>query len=313
MTKQCCAMFCVFLLLSGTPIQASRVAVVGDHQFAETMVATHSTSWGRSCDSLQTRFHNQQARVVQAEGMRSVMATVSFLRTLRRANSRNCEWIHDPNLDMSALRQVAGQQLRQSRCYAEANATMEAARDSSAAEREAVTQNAMLILLSDAEDCSIPEEDSKEMNAVSAVSEDEMEEEIDADTDSIFDSLSDEGSASLLQLEQSPFSYTILPFVDRIGRLLGATSRNTGGDIVLFVGMFLIMICWGILCGFLMEFIRQALRWIRCSMSSGDDTAFEACSGAPPASWFRHVVRAGCTAVGAFLGLSDVFGYALTH
>jgi len=233
----------------------------------------------------------------ESEGLGNVLVTVSFLRTLRRANARNCDWVHDPNLDMSALKQVAGQRLRQTRCYDAAAATMEAARDLPEEEREVISQNAMLMLLSETEDCSIPEEESEEFTSVS---EDEMEEEMDEDTDVIFDSLSDEGSTSLLQQEQSPWANAIL-------RTTITAGRHVGWDIGLWVGMFLLMIVWGILCGFLMEFIRRALRWMRCSILYREPS----CYGAPPPNWFRHVIRAGCTVAGAFFGFADTFEFAL--
>jgi len=308
MTKQCYALLCVFLLLSGSPIQASRIASVENHMLTDTIVDTETITdtqamaWGRSCESLQTRFQNQQTRMVQSEGMRSVLVTVSFLRTLRRANARSCDWMQDPNLDVSALTQVASTQLRQSRCYDAATATIQVAQDLPEEEREAIARNAMLILLSDSEDCSITEE-SEEFNSES---EDEMEEEMDEETDLIFDSLSEEGSTSFLQEGQSPFSNTVMPFVLRIGRMVGGYR---GGDVALFVGIFILMIIWGIFCGYLMEFIRRALRWIRCSISGGDETCF----GAPPAAWFRHVVRGGCVAIGAFMGFGDAMGWAFAN
>jgi len=169
-------------------------------------------------------------------------------------------------------------------------------------EQEVVTRNAMLILISDSEDCSITEE-SEEFNSVS---EDEMEEEMDEDTDLIFDSLSEEGSTSLLQDGQSPVSMAVMPFVTWIGIMIGGVQ---GQGVALYVGMFLLMIIWGIFCGFLMEFIRRALRWIRCSISGGDETCF----GAPPAAWFRHVVTGGCVAIGAVMGFSDTLGYAFAR
>jgi len=303
MPKQCCAIFCVFLLLSGSPIQASRIATVEDHRSTETITDTHAMSWGRSCESLQTRFQNQQTRMVQSEGMRNVLVTVSFLRTLRRANARSCDWVHDPNIDMSALKQVASTQLQQSRCYDAASATVEAARDLSEDEREVVSRNAMLILLSENDDCSINEDSDDGFNPEP---EDEMEEALDEDTDLIYDALSEEGSPSLLQEGQSPVASTIMPFMIRLGRMIGGYA---GGDIALWVGMFIVMIIWGILCGYLMEFIRRALRWIRCSMTGGDETCF----GAPPAAWFRHVVRGACVVIGGFFGFGDVFGWAMVH
>lgn len=298
-------MLCVFLLLSGSPIQAARIATVEDHTLTETITDTHAMSWGRSCESLQTRFQNQQTRIVQSEGVRSVLVTVSFLRTLRRANARSCDWLNDPNIDMSALKQLASTQLQQSRCYDVASATVEAARDLSEEEREIISRNAMLILVSESDDCSIVEE-SEESEEFNSEPEDEMEEVLDEDTDLIYDALSAEGSPSLLQEGQSPFANTIMPFMTGLGRAIGGM---VGGDIGLAVGIFILMIIWGVLCGYLMEFIRRAIRWIRCSMTGGDETCF----GAPPAAWFRHVVRGGCTLIGGYFGFSDAFGWALGY
>merc|ERR1719162_578202 len=128
---------------------------------------------------------------------------------------------------------------------------------------------------------------------------------MDEDTDVIFDSLSDEGSTSLLQQEAAtPWANAILRTTIGAGRLLGGYR---GGDVGLWVGMFLLMIVWGILCGFLMEFIRRALRWMRCSILYREPS----CYGAPPPNWFRHVIRAGCTVAGAFFGFADTFEFAL--
>ena len=228
-------MLCVFLLLSGSPIQASRIATVEDHTFTETITDTHAMSWGRSCESLQTRFQNQQTRMVESEGMRSVLVTVSFLRTLRRANARSCDWIHDPNLDLSALKEVASTQLRQSRCYDEATATIQVAQDLPEEEREVIARNAMLILISDSEDCSITDE-SEEFDSVS---EEETEEQMDEDTDLIFDSLSEEGSTSLLQKGQWP-SEIIMPI----------TGALFGSNLGTWIGLFILMILWASSVGF---------------------------------------------------------------
>jgi len=177
---------------------------------------------------------------------------------------------------------------------------VEAARDFPEEEREVAARDAMLILLSEADDCSIPEEESE---GFSSVSEGAMDEDIDEDTDAIMDVLSDEGATSLLQMEQSPFAEVILGFTIRAERFVGGYR---GQGIGLWVGMFLLMIVWGIICGYLMEFIRRAIRWIRCNISGGD----EMCFGAPPAAWFRHVITAGCTAAGVFLGFSDTLEWA---
>jgi len=159
-------------------------------------------------------------------------------------------------------------------------------------QREVVARNAMLILLSERDDCSIAEE-SEEFNSVSEDEmEEEMEEEMDEDTDLIFDSLSEEGSTSLLQKGQWP-SEIIMPI----------TGALFGSNLGTWIGLFILMILWGILCGFLMEMIRRALRWMRCSISGGD----EKCFGAPPAAWFRHVVKGGCAVIGALMGVEDMF------
>jgi hypothetical protein len=80
--------------------------------------------------------------------MRSVFASISMLRTLRRANARNCSFIHDSDLDTSGVSQFAVASLRQSPCYDAANAAMLAAQDVPEEEREDAMASAMLMLLS---------------------------------------------------------------------------------------------------------------------------------------------------------------------
>jgi len=242
-------------LLNCNPIQGARLAEVENGVLARKTAATHT--WGRSCESLQTRFQNQQNILVQSEGMQEVVAMVAFMRTLRRANAWDCDWLHDPDLDMSVVAQFARTQLRQSPCFETANATFTAAQDLPTDEHDVAHRDAMLILLS--ENCTVPEVQAETQPEV-APSDDEVEEEIDETTDDIlYELTSQSDTSSLLQQEILPI-LMLVPF---------------------FIPFLVVTVIVAISCGMVLQLIRKALLWIWCSIIGGN----EACTTVAPMTW----------------------------
>lgn len=275
-----CAMLFAFLLLSASPAHASRVAVVQQHQAA--------SSWGRSCESIQNRFQQQQSGLAERSpgSMRSVFASISTLRTLRRANARNCSFIHDPDLDTSGVSQFAVASLRQSPCYDAANAAMQAAQDVPEEEREDAMASAMLMLLSST--CTAEYQEQPEL---SSPAEDQMEEDMDESTDQILEELSAQSESSLLQTNSG---YVI------------------GFGVTWIIGWVLFGLILAVLCGYLMQFVWRALKWVRCAVSGGGDVCYE--EEAP--TWLRYVLTGGsaalCGAAGVFGGgVSGLYGAAI--
>lgn len=272
-------MFFALLLLSASPVRASRVAVLQEHRVAST--------WGRSCDSIQNRFQQQQSGLAEVSpgSMRSVLASVSTLRTLRRANARNCSFIHDPDLDMSGLSQLAAASLRQSPCYEAANATMAAAQSLPAEEREDAMASAMVMLLSST--CTAESQQEPELNSPT---EDEMEEDMDESTDQILDELTAQSESSLLQTNNG----YIIP-----------------ASVTFVIGCILFGLALAVLCGYLMQFIWRALKWVGCAITRGGADP-SACYEEEAPVWLRYLLTGGSAAlcaVGGFYGggLSSLF------
>jgi len=271
--KPVCALLFSILLLSASPVHASRVHVLQKHEVAETTEV--ASSWGRSCNSIQTRFQEQQLRLADMSpgSMRSMFASISILRTLRRANARNCSFVSDPDLDMSEVSQFAAASLRQSPCYEAATAAMAVAQNLPAEEREDAMGSAMVMLLSST--CTV---ESQEEPELSSPTEEQIEEEVDLETDQILDELSAQSGSALLQTNFIPFE----------------------------VAFILGWIFWGVViavaCGYLMMFIWRALKWLRCAMIHGGSACLE--EEAP--TWLRYILTGGsaalCVAGGAYGG-----------
>jgi hypothetical protein len=243
------------------------MAVLQEHQVVQEHQVT--SSWGRSCDSIQDRFQRQQSGLAELSpgSMRSVFASVSTLRTLRRANARNCSFVHDPDLDMSGLSQLAAASLRQSPCYEAANSAMAAAQDLPAEEREDSMASAMVMLLSST--CTAEPQEEPEL---SSPTEEEMEEDIDESTDQILDDLTTQSQSSLLQTSN--------------GFIISA-------DVTLIVGWILLGLALAVFCGYVMQFIWRALKWVGCAITGGGSSCYE--EEAP--RWLRYLLTGGSAAL----------------
>lgn len=268
-----CTMLFAFLLFSASPAHASRVAVVQQHQAA--------SSWGRSCDSIQSRFQQQQSGLAERSpgSMRSVFASISMLRTLRRANARNCSFAHDSDLDTSGVSQFAVASLRQSPCYDAANAAMQAAQEAPEEEREDAMASAMLMLLSST--CTAEGQEEPEL---SSPTEEDMEEDIDESTDQILEELSVQSESSLLQTDS--------------GYIIAI-------EITWIIGWVLFGLILAVLCGYLMQFVWRALKWMSCAISGGGDSCYE--EEAPV--WLRYILTGGSAAL---CGAAGVYGGAVS-
>jgi len=264
------------LLLSLFSAEGSRVAV---HE--------HSTAnWGRSCESLQTRFGDQSTRLTQLEGMRSMVASISILRTLRRANARECDWVQDGNLDTSAIEELAAHGLQQGPCYSEYQAAIQAAHDLPEEEQISAANDAIVLLFS--EDCSAGTPEPPELDT----SDEEMEEEMDDTTDDVMEQLVQSSESSLIQ-QNDPGS---------IGLAGAATIWIVGGwyvaltSLPLFIAAVLGAILFGLLCNLLGHTLVRIFRYIRCKMFGSS------CSEYAPATWARALIGVGCGITGVAAG-----------
>jgi len=272
------------LVLSLFSAEGSRVAL---HE--------HSTAnWGRSCESLQTRFGDQSTHLSELEGMRSMVASISILRTLRRANARECDWVQNGNLDTTAIQGLAVQGLQQGPCYSEYQAAIQAAHDLPEEEQTSAANDAIVLLFS--EDCSAGTPETPELDT----SDEEMEEEMDDTTDDVMEQLVQSSESSLIQQNhdsQQPGS-AVAVFV--IGGWSVALS-----SLPVFIGAVLGAIVFGLLCNLLGHTLVRIFRYIRCKLFGSS------CSEYAPATWARALIGVGCGITGIAAGpLTSFLGWA---
>lgn len=275
------SMLLAFFLLSATPVRGHRLAVdVEEHELAAFEKHEVASTWGRSCDSIQNRFQQQQSGMadIEPDSMRSVFASISLLRTIRRANARNCSFIQDPNVDTSGASHLAAASLRRSPCYEAANEAVRAAQELPEEERDDAVASAMVMMLSST--CTA---ESGEAPELSSPSEEEIEEGIDEATDQILDDLSVEPESSLLQTNNGFVIAT---------------------DVTFIIGWILFGLAIAVLCGYLMQFIWNSLKWLRCAMTHSGEVS--ACYDAEAPTWLRYLLTGGsaalCVAGGAYTG-----------
>jgi len=272
------------LVLSLFSAEGSRVAL---HE--------HSTAnWGRSCESLQTRFGDQSTRLAELEGMRSMVASISILRTLRRANARECDWVQNGNLDTTAIQEVAVQGLQQGPCYSEYQAAIQAAHDLPEEEQISAANDAIVLLFS--EDCSAGTPEPPELDT----SDEEMEEEMDDTTDDVMEQLVQSSESSLIQQNhdsQQPLS--------AVGFYVIAGWSVALSSLPVFIGAVLGAIVFGLLCNLLGHTLVRIFRYIRCKLFGSS------CSEYAPATWARALIGVGCGITGIAAGpLTSFLGWA---
>jgi len=269
--------------LSANPTQGARIAV---HE-----ANADSTEWGRSCSSLESRFQNQQSRLVGAEGTAALVRSISWMRTLRRANARNCEWVtNGPGTSSEAAAEMAASYLRQSPCYEPAMAASAAAQNLPEEARVAAMEEVWAILLSENAECTSASAEAPELNE----SDEELEEELDDETDEVMEQLATQPSeTSLIQNEQLPV----------VGLWSWGFAVGLGWPFV--IGSIVVGILLGMFCTHLVHMIVRIFRWIRCRVLGNS------CSEYAPATWFRVLARGGCSLTGMFFGpLGLLYGTA---
>lgn len=256
----------LILVLSGTLAEGARVNVEDHHQ----------ATWGRSCGSLKTRFTRQQAHLREVEGARAMAGSISLMRTLRRANARHCRWVESGDVDLSAIREVAADYLRQSPCASVAQTAMHAAQNLPEDEKESAMAEAMVLLFS--EDCTTETEEVPALDG----SEEDMEEEIDDASDEIMGELSSSSQSSLLQQEGSG------GYIPILGAL-----HVFGGCPACIMGVLLITVVFALVCGLIMEILVRIFRYLKCKLFH------HGCHRYAPATWFRALSLTGCAFIGS--------------
>jgi hypothetical protein len=250
----------------------------------------HQTQWGRSCASLERRFQHQQTRLTQSEGSRALVQSVSLMRTLRRANARQCE------VDTSAAAELAMTYFRQSPCWDAAYAVGSAAQELPAQERAQAEEQAWEILLSDEEGCAAPS-----LGEIPALTEteEELEEEMDDASDDFMEGATAEPTeASLMQEDQNPLGLAAWYSV------FGYWAAGITGGWPLIIASVLFGVLMGLVCGFLVHMMVRIFRYIRCKISGNS------CAEYQPATWLRALITAGCGLGGVAYG---PFGLAFSY
>jgi len=272
----------LILALSGKFTDGARVAL-------ETReLNMEETQWGRSCESLQTRFHNQQGRLAEGEGNTALIRSVSLMRTLRRANARDCEWLTNGDVDISVAAAVATRYLHQSPCYEPARGAFTRAQTLPEEEREHGVQLAMEIMLSENEGCE-PQSvvEAPELNE----SEEMLENELDDDTDEIMEELAASSGTSLM--EQLPINPVTIGAASWVGAVIGGWP--------MIIASILMAILLGMLCRSIVHMIIRIFRWIRCKLFGNS------CSEYSPAGWLRVLVTGGCGLTGTLMAPITTF------
>lgn len=273
--------FLIALALGGNLTQGERIAA------HEATVETSSAAWGRSCESLESRFTHRSANLAEMEGAKAFVGSVSMLRTLRRANARNCSWVTSAEVDVSGIAGLARNYLKQAPCYNQATAAMEAAQNLPEEECESAMEDALVMLLSP--NCSTEVSEAPELDS----SDETMEEEMDDATDVIMDRLASSQTLSLIQQEQNPFSIAVSGW-----EYMFLASGSWG----FIVAAILVGILMGTLCGVLIHTIVRIFRWIKCSITGGSSCDYY------PDTWVRFFVQSGCRVAGLMFGPYGLIG-----
>lgn len=245
------AFLAVFLLLSATPLDASRV--LHGHEVAGRIHArvgggdsdsskdSETAKWlfTASCETLEQRFKRRieetRTKVKSGElgfaGQSSLLLkTWSTVRTLRRATSKDCEWATQQNFDTGALAGLTNETLATNPCLGDAQAMLrEAESVEEPQERSQAFFSAMQVLLTPpGEACrTVSEEEMSDGDDVEDV--DSMEEELLSDPDAAVDLLeedademantlaeavlqtADGSEGSFLQFGQDPSTLPVAP------------------------------------------------------------------------------------------------------
>jgi len=269
------------ILLSGKSTESARIATETSEHNVE------AAQWGRSCASLETRFHNQQNRLAESEGSNALIRSVSLMRTLRRANARDCEWATNGDVDTSVAAGMASRYFQQTPCYEQARDAFNAAQNLPEEEREPAMEVAVTILLSDEEGCAPLLVEAPGLYET----EEELEGELDDTTDELTEGLAASSGTSLMQQEQIPAMAA-----------LGWFQISFGGW-PFVIAAIVIGLLMGMLCRTVVHMIVRIFRWIRCKLFGNS------CSEYSPAGWVRLLVGGGCGAAGLLYGgAGTVFG-----
>jgi len=243
----------------------------------------NDAGWGRTCQSLETRFTQQGSDLGELEGTRALMASISLMRTLRRANARECSWIQDEDLDVSAISELAGSYLQQSPCYEQSRSALQASQLLPEDERENAVMDGLAILLSNHENCS-PDGEVSEPE-LGDTSDETLEEEMDDTTDNIMEVMVSHPESSLIQQEKfNPLmALAVAPQV-----ALASWTMAFGFGPIVFIGIILFTIVLAMFCGRVMHALVRMFRWMRCKLSGNS------CEEYAPATWLQNFVRGGC-------------------
>jgi hypothetical protein len=182
---------------------------------------------------------------------------------------------------------MAARYFQQSPCYEPARDAYTAAQTLPDEERENAMQVAVTILLSEEEGCAPLMVEAPELNE----SDEDLEQELDDDSDGAMEELAGSSGTSLLQQEQNPLVVYVF------GWLL------VGGSWPLVIASIVIGLLMAMLCRSLVHMIIRIFRWIRCRVSGNS------CSEYSPAGWVQVLVGGGCGVAGIFLGpWGTIFG-----
>jgi hypothetical protein len=218
-----------------------------------------------------------------------MVASISILRTLRRANARECDWVQNGNLDTTAIQEVAVRGVQQGPCYGAYQAAIQAAHALPEEEQISAANDAIVLLFS--EDCSAGIAEPPELDT----SDEEMEEEMDDTTDDVMEQLVQSSENSLIQQNQDSQwgeerGLAAMAYMVVAGWSVAVTS------LPFFIGAVLGAILFGLLCNLLGHTLVRIFRYIRCKMSGSS------CSEYAPATWARALIGVGCGITGVAAG-----------
>jgi len=252
----------------------------------------NDAGWGRTCESLETRFTQQGTHLRELEGARALMGSISLMRTLRRANARECSWIQDGDVDVSAISELAGSYLQQSPCFEQSRSAIHEAQQLPEEERENAVMDGVAMMFSPHEDCS---PDGVVVPELGDVSDDTLEEEMDDTTDNIMEVMVSHQESSLIQQDSGPPLCTGHVACILLGSVFGWAGAIQSGPLI-FVGFLLFVLITALFCGAVMHALVRMFRWLRCNLRGNS------CEEYAPATWLRAMVGVGCTITGIIGG-----------
>lgn len=215
----------IFLLLSASPINAGRTALVNNVVQHSNHVEINGVNFGTpQCERWESTFTrnlgelNVMTQAMDESGgsgtIRSqiglLMKMRSTMRTFRRATRAACEWVTDANMDPAVLENMTARSLDGNECGQRIQEVLSEAAEGSAEQQTAAVLTALQMLTSGS--CEASDADTGDLQRSNATQEEVAEQDLENEIEDLEDESDDmigqlavveDSGASLIQTEAS--------------------------------------------------------------------------------------------------------------